>query len=270
MGAMTMLRSITLCAALAVAAPVQANPYADNVSVRLLPGWEQADGSHIAALELRLAHGWKTYWRTPGDAGVPPVFSWSGSDNVASVEVIWPRPEVFYQNGMRSIGYSDHVVLPLRVHPRGHGAVALDGALQFGICSDICVPLSVNLDSVPLPEARRPVPAIAAALADRPFSGRDAGVRKVTCQIRPEGKRTMVEAVIEMPATGGEEVVVLETADPTVWVSEARTHREGGRLIAVAEVVPMQGGALMFDRSGLRMTVLGDGRAVDIRGCTGG
>ena len=251
------------------AGPLAANPYSENVAVRLLPGWQQADGSHVAALEVSLAKGWKTYWRSPGDAGVPPVFSWSGSENVASVDVIWPRPEVFYQNGMRSIGYSEKVVLPLRIQPSGSGAVHLDGELQIGICSDICVPLDVALDGVVLSPAKRPVPAIAAALAERPYSEKDAGVGRVTCEIRPEGRKTMVRAEIDIAPSGRNEVVVLETSDPTIWVSEAEVRREGGRLIAEAEMVPMRGGTLMFDRSGVRITVLDGGRAVDIHGCTG-
>ena len=252
-----------------LAGSVDANPYAENVTVRLLPGWQQADGSHIAGIELVLANGWKTYWRTPGDAGVPPIFSWSGSENVAAVDVIWPRPEVFYQNGMRSIGYSHRVVLPLRVQPTAHGAVHLDGELQIGICSDICVPLSVSLENVELPPRGQPVPAIAAALADQPTSEREAGVGAVTCEVRVDGKRTMIRTEIEMPSTGDQEVVVLEASDPSIWVSEASTHREGGRLVAEAEMIPTQGGPLMLDRSGMRLTVLGNGAAVDIRGCTG-
>ncbi|MEC7300233.1 MAG: protein-disulfide reductase DsbD domain-containing protein, partial [Pseudomonadota bacterium] len=155
----------------------QANPYADHLAVRLLPGWKQADGSHIAGLEFQLSQGWKTYWRAPGDAGVPPVFDWSASQNVARVDVIWPTPHVFWQNGMRSIGYSDRVVLPLRIEPSGSGAVHLDGVLQVGICSDICVPLHVDLSALVLPPQGRRDPAIAASLAERPFSGAEAGVR---------------------------------------------------------------------------------------------
>lgn len=268
MGAMKNIASLCLCAAL-MAGPAASNPFADHIAVRLLPGWEQADGSHIAGLEMRLAKGWKTYWRTPGDAGVPPVFNWSGSDNVASVDVIWPRPEVFYQNGMRSIGYSDRVVLPLRVQPSASGAVRLDGELQIGICSDICVPLSLTLDDVVLPGGGSRDPSIAAALADRPSSPEEAGVRRVTCSIRPEGGRMMVRAEIDMPSSGAEEVVVVETTDPSIWVSEAETRRSGGRLVSEAELVPVTGTSVMFDRSAVRLTVLGQGRAVDILGCTG-
>lgn len=256
----------TLCAGLL---PIMAwsNPYADNLAVRLLPGWQQNDGSHIAALEMTLKAGWKTYWRAPGDAGVPPVFSWTDSQNVARVQVIWPKPEVFLQNGMQSIGYSDRVILPLRVEPVSGGAVELDGHLLVGICEDICVPLEVDLMALTLPETRRRVPAIAAALAERPFSGKDAGMRKVTCEIEPAGKRMNLRAVIDMPSTGGTEVVVLETRDPSIWVSEAKTHRIGNQLTAEAQLVPMAGGAIMLDRSGVNLTVIGDHSVVEISGC---
>lgn len=265
------MKSLILSAVLSLfAAPLAANPYAENVSVRLLPGWQLPDGAHMAAIEVTLADGWKTYWRAPGDAGVPPVFSWAGSDNVRAVQVVWPRPEVFWQNGMRSIGYSKHLVLPLRIEPGAQGPVHLDGSLQMGICSDICVPLVVDLQDLRLPDSTRPVPAIAAAMADRPYSGAEAGVRRVSCSVQPDGRKVRLRTEIEMPALGGTEVVVVETADPSVWVSETETRREGPRLIAETELQAMRGGVLMLDRSGLRLTVLGGSRAVDIRGCPAG
>jgi hypothetical protein len=62
-------------------------------------------------------------------------------------------------------------------------------------------------------------------------------------------------------------VVVVETSDPGLWVSEARAAREGGVLVASAEALARDGGPVALDRSSLRITVIGDGRAVDIRDC---
>ena len=73
-----------------------------QAAVGTLDGWRQPDGSRLAAVEIRLAPGWHTYWRVPGDAGIPPSFDWSGSSNLASVAYEWPRPEIFDSFGMRT------------------------------------------------------------------------------------------------------------------------------------------------------------------------
>ena len=79
-----------------------------------------ADASSIrAGVEIKLDPGWKTYGRDPGDSGVPPKLDFAGSDNVKTVTVLWPAPERFPDGaGGNSIGYLDHVILPLRITPQ--------------------------------------------------------------------------------------------------------------------------------------------------------
>src|SRR5262249_31521832 len=89
----------TLVWACAVSAPA----FAADVSpwdtgkywaARLIAG--NVDGSNLrAGLEIKLDPGWKTYWRYPGDSGVPPVFDFASSENVKSVTVLWPAPQRF-------------------------------------------------------------------------------------------------------------------------------------------------------------------------------
>ncbi len=110
-----------LLLALTLASPALADQQDEVISADLLPGWQMQNGHHMAAIELSLAPRWKTYWRSPGDAGIPPLFDWSGSQNVKSVRVLWPSPTVFHTNGLRTIGYHDQVILPIEV-------VALDPA----------------------------------------------------------------------------------------------------------------------------------------------
>ncbi|MCX8508161.1 MAG: protein-disulfide reductase DsbD family protein, partial [Rhodobacteraceae bacterium] len=75
---------LLLSAVLALAAPLaQAQPVPDNLlKAEILPGWRTESGSQMAALRLTMAPGWKTYWRAPGDAGIPPRFDWTGSANL--------------------------------------------------------------------------------------------------------------------------------------------------------------------------------------------
>jgi DsbC/DsbD-like thiol-disulfide interchange protein len=100
-----------------------------------------------AGIEIRLEPGWKTYWRDPGDSGAPPTFDFSGSENVKSVNVLWPAPERFPDGaGGNSIGYVDHVILPLHVVPAdGAKQTALRVKLGYDICANMCIPVEADL-----------------------------------------------------------------------------------------------------------------------------
>jgi DsbC/DsbD-like thiol-disulfide interchange protein len=239
-------------------------------SAEILGGWREASGRHVAALRITLAPGWKTYWRAPGDAGLPPRFDWSSSRNVASVTPLWPVPHVFWQNGMRSVGYAEEVVLPLVVAPAAEGEpVRLSGRIDIGVCEDVCVPMSFDLTG-DLTAPGAPDAAIARAMDLRPLAAEAAGVTSVICRVEPIADGIRVSAAISMPRLGAEEAAILEFPDPSVWISEAATLREGGVLVATAEMVPPGGRPFALDRSDVRITVLAGDRGVDILGCTGG
>jgi DsbC/DsbD-like thiol-disulfide interchange protein len=94
-----------------------------------------------AGIEIRLKPGWHTYWRYPGDAGVPPRFDFAGSQNVKDVEVLWPAPRRLPEAGLDTIGYDRDVILPLRVTPQEEAKpVRLRVKLDYAICEKLCVP----------------------------------------------------------------------------------------------------------------------------------
>lgn len=250
------------------AAPVRANPLQDALDVRILPGWRSADGQHVAALQVKLSEGWKTYWRAPGDAGIPPQFDWRGSRNLAGVEITWPTPKQFLQDGVLTIGYADQLILPLKIMPKRVGkSVHLAGQLDFGVCKDVCVPVTLPL-SQELPSGQnKPDPRIVAALAERPYSAAEAGVGRVACHISPTQDGVLVRAEVDLPSTGRHELAVMETDNPQVWAAQTETRRAGGRLIAETRLFHIEGRSFAVKRSGLRITVLGDSHAVDIQGC---
>lgn len=239
----------------------------DLASVTVLPGWREADGTHVAALRIDLAEGWKTYWRAPGDGGIPPAFAISG---VVGVQPHFPVPEVYETFGLRAIGYQDSVTFPLRLQVGDDGQpVSINGQIEIGVCDEVCIPVTLGFAAL-LPPVGASDPAIIAALGDRPMTQTEAQVGTVTCIVTPISDGLQVATSIAMAATGAEEIVVIETADPDVWVSEPDVTRQGDQLTAVVDMVHVSGQPFALDRSGLRFTVLGDGKAVDIRGCTAG
>src|ERR1700761_6590740 len=100
-----------------------------------------------AGLEIKLDRDWHTYWRDPGDSGVPPTLDFSGSDNVKAVTTLWPAPQRFPDGaGGNSIGYLDHVVLPLRVTPIDAAKPsALHLKLGYEVCGNMCIPAEAKL-----------------------------------------------------------------------------------------------------------------------------
>jgi DsbC/DsbD-like thiol-disulfide interchange protein len=94
-----------------------------------------------AGVEIRLATGWKTYWRYPGDSGVPPAFDFSKSENIKSVSILWPAPHRFTDESGASIGYKGGVMFPLHVVPTNPDQPAtLRLAVNYAICEKLCVP----------------------------------------------------------------------------------------------------------------------------------
>ena len=265
-----MLKTLTLTTCLAMSclsAAAQSTDTGDNLRAALLPGWQTAAGTHMAGLALTLAPGWKTYWRSPGEAGLPPLFNWSGSVNVKSVRIHWPSPTVFEVNGMQSIGYHDAVLLPLEVTPRDASLpVQLHASIDLGICRDICLPASLSFSTY-LSTTGADVPEITAALALAPLSASDAGVTSVSCAVEPIADGMRVTATLGLPRQGSRETVVFETGQPDIWVSGSTATRDSQDLIATAEMVPPTGAPFALERSKIRLTVIGDHGSVEIIGC---
>src|SRR5215510_9183028 len=110
-------------------------------AVRLIAGSATAGNALRAGVEIRLKSGWHTYWRYPGDAGVPPRLDFTGSQNVKAVDVLWPAPQPIPEHDLVTIGYTGDVILPLAVVPEnGAKPVKLRLKLDYAVCATLCVP----------------------------------------------------------------------------------------------------------------------------------
>src|SRR3981081_2555898 len=116
-------------------------------AVRLLAG-SRSGGVLLGGIAFQLQPGWKTYWRTPGDSGVPPRFDFSKSDNVEAVTVLWPAPMKFDDGaGGTSLGYHHQVVLPLRIVPKNTDRpVTLRADISYAACEKLCIPVEASTE----------------------------------------------------------------------------------------------------------------------------
>jgi DsbC/DsbD-like thiol-disulfide interchange protein len=142
------LAATLFAASLAVVAKAEdASPWQRDAhsAVRLLAG-SRSGGVLLGGIAIQLQDGWKTYWRTPGDSGVPPRFDFSKSDNVEAVTVLWPAPMKFDDGaGGFSLGYKKQVVLPLRIVAKNNDKpVTLRANISYAVCDKICIPIEAS------------------------------------------------------------------------------------------------------------------------------
>jgi DsbC/DsbD-like thiol-disulfide interchange protein len=171
---------VMMLSAPARAADESASAWAEDSrsAVRLIAGTNKTGGSHLrAGIEIKLQPGWKTYWRYPGDSGVPPRFDFSGSDNLKYVKVLYPAPHLFADDAGNSLGYKDSVIFPLQITAQQPGKpVRLRLNLEYAACEKLCIPAEGRAElilgdgdsaldgALTAAEARVPMPTTAAEI----------------------------------------------------------------------------------------------------------
>jgi DsbC/DsbD-like thiol-disulfide interchange protein len=263
------LSRIHAVAALILSAPA-AWAEAPRAEARLVAGWPEADGVRVAGLSITLAPGWKTYWRAPGEAGIPPAFDWSGSRNLAEASVEWPAPVVFDSYGMMTLGYADAVTLPLVLRPEAPDQpIELRLTLDYGVCADICVPERVELSLTIAPGAApEGTVDIAAARAAAPTPGGAVGA-VAACSVRGAGDARRFEGTVRTGMALGEAPVLVVEGPAGAWFSETETRLEAGGVVRAEGDVHLDDASAWIARDALRLTLIGPDGALEFRGCAG-
>ena len=188
----------------------------DQASVRLISAVDSVgDTDRLQfGMEFQLQPGWKIYWRSPGDAGLPPVPDWSSSQNVAAVDMDWPLPIRFELFGLQTFGYEDTVVFPLSVTPEMPGnPVSLTGTVSYLVCKEICIPhqadVALNLPEGPGTSSAK-THSIGQFIARVPRSPASTGLRIRSSAIRANDDQSLVlqVAVLDEQPLGDLELLV--------------------------------------------------------------
>lgn len=214
-----------------------------------------------AAVELRLDPGWKIYWRSPGEAGVPTIIDWSGSANLRAAETRWPRPKRARIWNVETVGYGGEVTFPAALELGDPQAkTGLRVRVAYGVCREICIPDEAVL-TLDVPPADWHAPAAAgrirAALARVPDRGGEAAWRLTQVALR-DGK-------LEIEAESAEALTA-----PDLFVEGPREARFGTTVAELAAdrhkvrfEIPVQG--LAAGTAALVLTFVDGSRAFERR-----
>ena len=183
----------------AIAAP-GASPWVktEQTELRLIAATETVGAAETLRLGLhfKLKPGWKIYWRSPGDAGFPPIPDWSSSRNLKSAVMQWPAPERFSVLGLETLGYKKEVVFPITVtREDATKPLRLSGVIRYLVCDEICIPydadVALNVAQGPL----RPSPfahLISRFQSNVPGDGNRHGLTINAAETWKRGKTTML------------------------------------------------------------------------------
>lgn len=173
-------------------------------AVRLLAG-SRSGSVLLGGIAFQLQPGWKTYWRTPGDSGVPPRFDFSKSDNVEAVTVLWPAPTKFDDGaGGHSLGYHDTIVLPLRIVAKNlDKPVTLRADVNYAVCEKICIPVQAEAELPFTSVASTEDSALFAALDTVPKPANVGDPNPLTIRdVKRDGKSDVLVDVVAPSGTG--------------------------------------------------------------------
>lgn len=242
------------------AAPEGASPWADDHAsrARLITG-EGDQETRWAGLEIELEAGYKTYWRNPGDSGIPAELDWSGSRNVAAVTVEWPAPERYDDTYGAYFGYSDRVVLPVRVTPVDPSAPAtLSLSLFYGVCKDICIPATgeMALTLAPVPASIDGVVAQARAAVPTPTPLGETRGPLAILGIEPAG-----EDLLAVRVRAPQDATLFAEGPDDSWflAPSARMDASGVFTLEIAQRPSGVAGPVP-----LRLTLVGGGTAIEV------
>lgn len=265
------IAALAACGVMQFGAPARAadaSAWADDTrsSVRLIAGSHSGTEARLrAGVEIKLQPGWKTYWRYPGDSGVPPRFDFSGSDNVLRAKVLYPAPHLFNDETGNSLGYKTNVIFPVQVTPKQPGKpVTLKLKLDYAVCEKLCIPAeskaeltfgagdSANNTALAAAEARVPKPVTAAEA--------DLKARRVTNAAKP-----LVD--VDLPASGKPTALFVEgpSAEWALPIPMPAQGAPAGRLHFGFELDGLPPGVDPKAPFELTFTVVDSDRAIEVK-----
>ena len=233
-------------------------------AVRLLAG-SRSGAVLLGGIAFQLEPGWKTYWRNPGDSGVPPRFDFSKSENIEAVTVLWPAPRKFDDGaGGHSLGYRDQIVLPLRIVAKhADKPVTLRADIDYAVCEKICIPVQAFAELPFTSVASTEDSTLFAALDTVPKPANIGDPNPLTIRdVKRDGKSTVLVDVVSPEAKEVSLFVEGPTPDWSLPVPELLNDSPPGVKRFAFELEGLPPGANP-EGAALKLTLLGGDRSYE-------
>ena len=240
----------------------------ENIEISFLKAWDSKEAT-LYALFIEMKKNWKTYWKYPGDSGFSPEFKIIESNNLKKIEISWPTPKVFFENGSVINGYKKELILPIFFY-KEKSSKKIDFKLNFlmGFCDDICIPIKFIINSKNALKTNELKNKLVSNSLEKMPQDLSNSKNLIECEVKKINKKMKLISKFDnnfFSNNNSIDQLILEYLDGQIWFSEISKTNE--RFEFLSTVNSFEDNNFFLDKSKIEYTIITRGGGFQQKGC---
>jgi len=240
----------------------------ENIEISFLKAWDSKEAT-LYALFIKMKKNWKTYWKYPGDSGFSPEFKIIESNNLKKIEISWPTPKVFFENGSVINGYKKELILPLFFY-KEKSSKKIDFKINFlmGFCDDICIPIKFIINSKNALKTNELKNKLVSNYLEKMPQDLSNSKNLIECEVKKINKKMKLISKFDSNFFSNNHSIdqlILEYLDGQIWFSEISKTNE--RFEFLSTVNSFEDNNFFLDKSKIEYTIITRSGGFQQKGC---
>ena len=240
----------------------------ENIDISFLKAWDSKEAT-LYALFIKMKKNWKTYWKYPGDSGFSPEFKIIESNNLKKIEISWPTPKVFFENGSVINGYKKELILPIFFYKEKRSK-KIDFKLNFlmGFCDDICIPIKFIINSKNALKTNELKNKLVSNSLEKMPKDLSNSENLIECEVKKINKKMKLISKFDnnfFSNNNSIDQLILEYLDGQIWFSEISKTNE--RFEFLSTINSFEDNNFFLDKSKIEYTIITRSGGFQHKGC---
>ena len=240
----------------------------ENIEISFLKAWDSKEAT-LYALFIKMKKNWKTYWKYPGDSGFSPEFKIIESNNLKKIEISWPTPKVFFENGSVINGYKKELILPLFFY-KEKSSKKIDFKLNFlmGFCDDICIPIKFIINSKNALKTNELKNKLVSNSLEKMPQDLSNSKNLIECEVKKINKKMKLLSKFDSNFFSNNHSIdqlILEYLDGQIWFSEISKTNERFEFLSI--INSLDDNNFFLDKSKIKYTIITRSGGFQQKGC---
>ncbi len=240
----------------------------ENIEISFLKAWDSKEAT-LYALFIKMKKNWKTYWKYPGDSGFSPEFKIIESNNLKKIEISWPTPKVFFENGSVINGYKKELILPIFFY-KEKSSKKIDFKLNFlmGFCDDICIPIKFIINSKNALKTNELKNKLVSNSLEKMPQDLSNSKNLIECEVKKINKKMKLLSKFDSNFFSNNHSIdqlILEYLDGQIWFSEISKTNE--RFEFLSTINSFEDNNFFLDKSKIKYTIITRSGGFQQKGC---